>query len=85
MDPFEIPAEPSASSRSKRRRNIIIFLVVGIILVLIIWGFVLFQTRDVWLPGTGDGASGGSATQTAACETFMSEFPGTPCPEEASP
>ena len=85
MDPFETPVEQTAQTPSKRRRTIIIVLVIAIIIVLILWAVVLFQTQDVWRSGPKDVVPGGSATQTAACETFMSEFPGTPYPEEISP
>ena len=73
MEPFETRSQtPVPNKTSRRRRTIIFALLVGLILVAIATLFILYQTQDVWRPG--------AASTAAACETFMQQYPGTPCP-----
>jgi hypothetical protein len=73
MEPFETRTPELDERRVARRRRTIIFaLLVGLILVAMATVFILYQTQDVWRPD--------AAATAAACETFIQQFPGTPCP-----
>ncbi|MGB2897179.1 MAG: hypothetical protein WBB65_13565 [Anaerolineales bacterium] len=70
------------NSQRKFLRALVIFIVVALIIVIALGVYTVIQTRDLWLdtqPKTLDPADV-QATSTAACETFITEFPGTPCP-----
>jgi len=71
-----------SNSQRKFLRALVIFIIVALIIVAALGTYMVFQSRDLWLdtqPKTLD-PSDIQATSTAACETFMTEFPGTPCP-----
>ena len=63
-------------------RALVIFIIVALIVVIGLGAYAVFQTRDLWLDTQSKtlGPSDLQATSTAACETFITEFPGTPCP-----
>jgi hypothetical protein len=70
------------NSRRKFLKLLIIFFIVGIIIVFALGAYMLFQTRDLWLDTQPRTLSPSEleATSTATCDTFITEFPGTPCP-----
>jgi hypothetical protein len=73
-------ATDRGSSFQRRRKLIIIALVIGLIIVLGLGAYVVSQTWDLWFTGSGVVVSDPDKTATSACEEFISEFPGTPCP-----
>jgi len=71
-----------ANSQRKFLRALVIFIVVALIIVIALGAYTVFQTKDLWWdtqPKTLDPADV-EATSTAACDIFITEFPGTPCP-----
>ena len=70
------------NSQNKFLKALVVFFIVGIIVVVAVGAFMLLQTRDLWLDSQPKTLSPSDieATSTATCETFITEFPGTPCP-----
>ena len=67
------------NTRKLPPRGLIIFLILIIaLLVALAVMFVMNQVVDRLDPTTS--TTQGEATQTAACDDFLQEFPGTPCP-----
>ncbi len=79
MDEFgSTPKQPDRKQINRRRRTIIFFLLIGLIFVALVTVFVLYQTQDAWRPVSS--LQTRDAATAEACETFIQEFPGTPCP-----
>jgi hypothetical protein len=81
---FDTNESDPVGSNSQRKflRILMIFIIIAIIIVLALGAIVVFQTKDLWFdtqPKTLD-PSEIEGTATAACEDFIQEFPGTPCP-----
>ena len=81
---FDPNQRNSGGSNSQRKflRALVIFIIAALIIVIGLGAYTLIQSRDLWLdtqPKTLDPADV-QATSTALCETFITEFPGTPCP-----
>ena len=79
---WNVEASPSNGDSNNRRRTlVIVVLVIGIIIVAILGFFVVSQTWDLWFGDSTVVISDVDKTATSACESFIAEFPGTPCPQ----
>ena len=90
------PLKETKPQRKNLRILVIFLLIIGLVIVIALGAYMVYQTRDIWLdlksetPKTAPteimpepdttATPDFQATSTAACETFIMEFPGTPCP-----
>jgi hypothetical protein len=70
-------------SQRKFLQALAVFIKAALILAIALGAYPVFQSRDLWLDTQSKSfnSTDHQATSTAACETFITEFPGHPALE----